>query len=141
MYRLRRNPSSDSTPLEWLVAWTSDKGADYLDSCRTAECLLLSSMLQITSMASIASMSSPRGKALSKLSAGHFHQCLWLPQTTDHPRLRVTYATTGNFSDESLPVILFIGPMFGSRYLILEIDKLARDSGVRVVVPDRYGLT
>ena len=86
----------------------------------------------------MASTSSPRDRALRTLSAGHFHQCLWLPQTSDHPRLRVTYATTSNFSDESLPAILFIGPLFGSRYFTLEIDKLARDCGVRVVVPERY---
>lgn len=86
----------------------------------------------------MASVSSARDRALRTLSAGHFHQCLWLPQTTDHPRLRVTYATTSNFSDETLPAILFIGPMFGSRYLTLEIDKLARDCGVRVIVPERH---
>lgn len=78
-----------------------------------------------------------RDTALATVSAGHLHQCLWLPETQDHPRLRVTYATTSNFSDESLPAILFIPPMFGSRWLVLEIDKLARDCGVRVVLPDR----
>jgi hypothetical protein len=88
----------------------------------------------------MASIPSPRDRALKTLSAGHFHQCLWLPQTTDHPRLRVTYATTGNFDDESLPTILFIGPLFNSRYLTLEIDKLARDCGVRVIVPERYAV-
>jgi hypothetical protein len=88
----------------------------------------------------MASVSSPRDRALKTLSAGHFHQCLWLPQTTDHTRLRVTYATTSNFSDVSLPAILFIGPLFNSRYLTLEIDKLARDCGVRVIVPERYAV-
>jgi hypothetical protein len=88
----------------------------------------------------MASISSPRDKALKTLSAGHFHQCLWLPPTTDHPRLRVTYATTSNFHDETLLAILFIGPLFNSRYLTLEIDKLARDCGVRVIVPERYAL-
>jgi hypothetical protein len=50
----------------------------------------------------------------------------------------VTYATTSNFDDVSLPAILFIGPLFNSRYLVLEIDKLARDCGVRVIIPERY---
>jgi hypothetical protein len=86
----------------------------------------------------MASTSSPHDRALKTLSAGHLHQCLWLPQTTDHPLLRVTYATTSNFDDASLPAILFIGPLFNSRYLTLEIDKLARDCGVRVIVPERY---
>jgi len=86
------------------------------------------------------SASSTRDRALETLSAGHLHQSLWLPQTTEHPRLRVTYATTSNFDDVSLPAILFIGPLFNSRYLVLEIDKLARDCGVRVIIPERYVL-
>jgi hypothetical protein len=79
-----------------------------------------------------------RDNALARVSAAHLHQCLWLPETQDHPRLRVTFGTTSNFDDESLPAILFIPPMFGSRWFVLETDKLARDSGVRVVFPDRY---
>lgn len=79
-----------------------------------------------------------RDTALATVSAGHLHQSLWLPETPDHPRLRVTYGTTSNFNDESLPAILFIPPMFGSRWFLLEMDKLARDCGVRVVFPDRY---
>ena len=81
---------------------------------------------------------STRDVALERVSAGHLHQSLWLPETQDHPRLRVTFATTSNFDDETLPAILFIPPMFGSRWFVLEMDKLARDSGVRVVFPDRY---
>jgi hypothetical protein len=81
-----------------------------------------------------------RDNALARVSAGHLHQCLWLPETQDHPRLHVTFATTSNFDDEALPAILFIPPMFGSRWFVLEMDKLARDSGVRVVFPDRYRL-
>jgi hypothetical protein len=89
-------------------------------------------------MASIDASVSARDNALARVSAGHLHQCLWLPETQDHPRLRVTFATTTNFDNESLPAILFIPPMFGSRWFVLEMDKLARDSGVRVVFPDRY---
>jgi hypothetical protein len=80
---------------------------------------------------------SSRDTALATVSAGRLHQSLWLPETQNHPRLRVTYATTSNFDDESLPAILFIPPMFGSRWFVLEMDKLARDCGVRVVLPDR----
>lgn len=89
-------------------------------------------------MASIDASVSARDNALARVSAGHLHQCLWLPETQNHPRLRVTFATTSNFENESLPAILFIPPMFGSRWFVLEMDKLARDSGVRVVFPDRY---
>jgi hypothetical protein len=88
-------------------------------------------------MASSNSTNSSRDTALATVSAGHLHQRLWLPETQNHPRLRVTYATTSNFNDVSLPAILFIPPMFGSRWFVLEIDKLARDCGVRVVLPDR----
>jgi len=89
-------------------------------------------------MAPVKTSASARDNALARVSAGHLHQCLWLPETQDHPRLRVTFATTSNFDDETLPVILFIPPMFGSRWIVLEMDKLARDSGVRVVFPERY---
>jgi len=89
-------------------------------------------------MASVDASVSARDNALARVSAGHLHHCLWLPETQDHPRLRVTFATTSNFDDERLPAILFIPPMFGSRWLVLEADKLARDSGVRVAIPDRY---
>jgi hypothetical protein len=85
----------------------------------------------------MASVNTSRDTALARVSAGHLHQCLWLPETQDHPRLRVSYATTSNFDDITLPAILFIPPMFGSRWFVLEIDKLARDSSVRVVFPDR----
>ena len=89
-------------------------------------------------MAAVDASRSIRDDALARVSAGHLHQCLWLPETQDHTRLRVTFATTSNFENESLPAILFIPPMFGSRWFVLEMDKLARDSGVRVVFPDRY---
>lgn len=79
-----------------------------------------------------------RDIALATLSAGHLHQSLWLPETPDHPRLRLTYSTTSNFEDESLPAVLFIPPMFGSRWLVLEVNELARDCGVRVIFPERY---
>lgn len=81
-----------------------------------------------------------RDTALAIVSGGHLHQSLWIPETSDHPRLRVSYGTTSNFHDESLPAVLFIPPMFGSRWFLLEMDKLARDCGVRVVFPDRYSL-
>lgn len=71
------------------------------------------------------------------LCANNLHQSLWLPETADHPRLRVSYSTTSNFSNTSLPAVLFVGPLFGSRWFILEFDKAAREAGVRIVWPDR----
>jgi hypothetical protein len=70
----------------------------------------------------------------------HFHQSFWLPSTSQHDRLRVTYATTTNFEDESLPVILFCGPMFGSRWNAQDFDYFIRKHGVRIIFVDRPGM-
>jgi hypothetical protein len=81
---------------------------------------------------------SSEDQAIRTVCAKHFHQALWLPGTAAHSKLRVTYSTTTNFDNVSLPVILFIGPMFGTRWLLLNFDKLAKDCGVRVICVDRY---
>ncbi|EXJ79584.1 hypothetical protein A1O3_07863 [Capronia epimyces CBS 606.96] len=80
---------------------------------------------------------SPEDQAIRLTCATHFHQALWLPQTANRAKLRVTYSTTTNFDNVSLPAILFIGPMFGTRWMALHFDKLARDCGVRVICVDR----
>ncbi|KAF2866832.1 hypothetical protein BDV95DRAFT_199452 [Massariosphaeria phaeospora] len=85
----------------------------------------------------MSSLLSSEDRAIRMVCAKHFHQALWLPETTDHPKLKVTYSTTTNFDDVSLPVILFIGPMFGTRWYSLHFDKLARDCGARVICVDR----
>jgi hypothetical protein len=79
------------------------------------------------------------------LAPRHFHQSLWIPETDHHARLRVTFATTSNFasgndSDASaaaLPVMLFAGPMFGTRYMAVHMDHLSKENGVRVIFIDR----
>lgn len=76
-------------------------------------------------------------QAIQTLCAKHLHRALWLPETADHPKLRVTYATTSNFDDASLPAILFIGPLFSSRWSALDFGKLASDCGVRLICTDR----
>ncbi|GAM89996.1 hypothetical protein ANO11243_080360 [Dothideomycetidae sp. 11243] len=78
-------------------------------------------------------------QAIQTICAKELHQALWLPETALHPRLRVTYSTTINFHDTTLPVILFIGPMFGTRYVSLQAGKLARECGVRLICIDRPG--
>ena len=50
------------------------------------------------------------------LCARHFHQVFWLPESELHGRLRITYATTSNFVDKNLPVVLICAPMFGGRW-------------------------
>lgn len=77
-------------------------------------------------------------EAIRLLCSKYFHQRLWLPATDEYPKLRVTFSTTTNFDNVALPPILFIGPMFGSRYMSLHFDKLARDCGVRAICVDRY---
>ncbi|TKA67243.1 hypothetical protein B0A49_12378 [Cryomyces minteri] len=81
--------------------------------------------------------SSPKDQAIRAICTKHFHQALWLPGTANHSKLKVTYSTTTNFDNVSLPAILFIGPMFGTRWSSLHFDKLARDCGVRVICVDR----
>ncbi|KXT18847.1 hypothetical protein AC579_3532 [Pseudocercospora musae] len=77
--------------------------------------------------------------AIKILAARNLHQCLWLRPSETHARLRVTFSTTSNFHDASLPVVLFCGPMFGTRYLIIPFDELAKNSGVRMICVDRPG--
>lgn len=89
----------------------------------------------------VGTSSNPTDIAIRLLANKSFHQCLWLPATTNHSKLRVTFATTTNFSNESkLPIILFIGPMFGNRYFALAFDKIAKETGVRVICVDRPGI-
>ncbi|KAK6379877.1 hypothetical protein LTS17_005951 [Exophiala oligosperma] len=84
-------------------------------------------------------MTSSEDQAIGLICKKCFHRALWLPQTANHPRLRVTYSTTTNFDNVSLPVIFFIPPMFGCRWNALHFNKLANDSGVRVIFVDRPG--
>lgn len=77
-------------------------------------------------------------EAARRLAQKHLHQSLQLPQTSSHGSLRVTFSTTSNFDQHELPVVLFIGPMFGSRYHLITFDKLAGSTGVRVIYVDRY---
>ncbi|KAK4985320.1 hypothetical protein LTR50_006040 [Elasticomyces elasticus] len=82
---------------------------------------------------------SPEDQAIRKTCTKHFHQALWLAGTASYPKLKVTYSTTTNFDNVSLPAILFIGPMLGTRWYALHFDKLATDCGVRIICVDRPG--
>lgn len=78
--------------------------------------------------------------AITYCSNRSFHQCIHLPATSQHPRLRVTFATTTNFdndAEEELPVILFCHPMGAARYMIYGFEHLAKKMGVRMVIIDR----
>lgn len=80
---------------------------------------------------------SPIDEAIKYICANHFHRVLWLPPTAVHDKLRVTYSTTSNFTDESLPVALFCAPMFGSRWDSIFVDHLASTVGLRAICVDR----
>jgi predicted dienelactone hydrolase len=83
---------------------------------------------------------SPLDVATSFCSNIKFHRNLHLPASLDHGRLRVTYATTTNFGDKRLPVVLFCHPMGAARYLIYGFEEMAKREGVRVLIIDRYVL-
>lgn len=85
----------------------------------------------------MASAASPTDQAIQLLCAKNFHQSLWLPATSSHPSLRVTFATSSNFANVNLPVVLFCGPMFGTRWLAVDCDHLATRKGVRLICVDR----
>lgn len=86
----------------------------------------------------MASYSSPENQAIRTVCGRNFHQTLWLPETATHQKLRVTYATTTNFDNVSLPVILYISQMYATRWGAVFCDRRARRYGVRVICVDRY---
>ncbi|KAI4740458.1 hypothetical protein E4T50_09105 [Aureobasidium sp. EXF-12298] len=77
--------------------------------------------------------------AITFCSNLHFHQSIYIPASTSHPKLRVTFSTTTNSNDENLPVVLFCHPMGAARYMIYGFENLAKKVGVRVVIIDRPG--
>jgi predicted dienelactone hydrolase len=80
---------------------------------------------------------SPFDLATTFCSNIYFHQSIHLPASTEHDRLRVTFATTTNFDDQQLPVVLFCHPMGAARYLIYMFEAVAKREGVRVLIIDR----
>ncbi|KAF2965110.1 hypothetical protein GQX73_g8444 [Xylaria multiplex] len=67
-----------------------------------------------------------------------FHQKFTLPPNPNRPAgLDVTYADFGHRNDER--VLLFCGPLMGSRLVLVTKDKLARQHGVRIISADRPG--
>ncbi|KAI2637753.1 hypothetical protein GGS26DRAFT_588123 [Hypomontagnella submonticulosa] len=67
-----------------------------------------------------------------------FHRSFTLPPDASRPaEFKVTYADFGHHNDER--VMLFCGPLLGSRYLLTTKDGLAQQHGVRIISPDRPG--
>lgn len=90
------------------------------------------------------STKTPMDTAIELACNACFHRSLTLPATASHEALKVTFATTSNFErgdgdgDDALPVMLFCGPMGGTRYMLMDIDHVANEAGVRIVFIDRY---
>ncbi|KAK6434817.1 hypothetical protein LTR95_009000 [Oleoguttula sp. CCFEE 5521] len=95
--------------------------------------------MSTSSTSTLTQTSSPQDAAIRLLCRRGLHQLLWLPETSQHPKLRVTFSTTSNFEDDSLPAILHVGPMFGTRYGTVEFDALTKECGVRMICVDRPG--
>jgi predicted dienelactone hydrolase len=83
---------------------------------------------------------SPLDLATTFCSNISFHQSLYLPASSSHERLRVTFATTTNFKQKELPVVLFCHPMGTARHLIYRFEEVAKKEGIRVLIVDRYVL-
>ncbi|USW47684.1 Putative alpha/Beta hydrolase [Septoria linicola] len=96
-------------------------------------------MTQDTSRSTVSAADQAKDRAIQLFAQSSFHQCFHVSATEKHDRLRVTFATTTNFDQTELPVVLFVGPMFGNRYFCLSFDKVARENGVRVICIDRPG--
>lgn len=84
----------------------------------------------------------PTDAVIAAACSSELHQSFSLPATSTHPTLRITYSTVGfNVDDTALssaaPTLLFIGGMFGGRYMAQYLHHLALRIGVRVIVIDR----
>ncbi|KAI1813064.1 hypothetical protein GGS20DRAFT_498867 [Poronia punctata] len=67
-----------------------------------------------------------------------FHQTLTIPPTpTRSTPLKVTYADFGHRNTDK--VLLFCGPLFGSRYVLTPKDTLAQTHSIRIISLDRPG--
>ena len=83
-------------------------------------------------------------RALEYAANIKFHQSFTLPAnpTIGRPRpIRVTYSDVDYRRDDTGPVILLIGGMFGGRWITLgSPDALAKHHKLRLIVPDKPGL-
>jgi hypothetical protein len=65
---------------------------------------------------------------------------MWLPPSPENGRslpLRITYSDLGQPGGEPL---LVCGGLYGSRYTLAQVDKLAKQRRVRLITPDKPGI-
>lgn len=77
-----------------------------------------------------------RARARDFIAQEKFNRRFTLPANDSHDELTVTYAVAGKDCD-SAPTILFIGGLYGGRYLATTADYISEKHGVRFVVADR----
>ena len=77
-----------------------------------------------------------RTRSRDYIAREKFNRQFTLPATDSHGELTVTYAVGGKDCD-SAPTILFIGGLYGGRYLATMADYISEKRGVRFVVADR----
>ncbi|KAI1175170.1 hypothetical protein F4777DRAFT_551562 [Nemania sp. FL0916] len=76
--------------------------------------------------------------AASYFDHKRFNQSFTLPPSDNRPEgFKVTYADFGNRRSEH--VILFCGPLVGSRFVLTTKHEFAEQHGVRIISPDRPG--
>ena len=71
-----------------------------------------------------------------------FHKSYILPPNPDtgrHAPYRVSYADFGD--PDSNAVVLFCGALMGSRFCYSPLDQLAKAYNVRIIHPDRPGIS
>ncbi|KAK9486643.1 hypothetical protein V1527DRAFT_451042 [Lipomyces starkeyi] len=80
-----------------------------------------------------------KSRAREFIAREKFNRRFTLPATDAHDELTVTYAVGGVDSDTA-PTVLFIGGMFGGRFLASMADHVGQSLGMRIVVTDRPGM-
>lgn len=77
-----------------------------------------------------------RTRARDFIAQEKFNRRFILPANDSHGELTVTYAVAGKDCNAA-PTILFIGGLYGGRYLATMADYISEKQGVRFVVADR----
>ena len=73
------------------------------------------------------------------LTLPRYNKEVIIPQSDTHDALTISYADLGRQSEagSSVPTVLFIPGMFGTRFSMAFLDPLAEKMGVRLITADR----
>lgn len=85
---------------------------------------------------------SKEDQAIEMMAPRKFHRLFTAPATDKRGLLKVTYSIGGVDVDEKgaddVPTILWVGPMFATRYQAVFLNWIAETEGVRMVFIDRF---